>query len=79
MPPIENLQRVLVTLLPRMALPGVARVSLGIENTEEDVDRLVRGLEDIARSPKSRAHGRVQQEIDAFVAAAEQRVYGLTA
>jgi len=74
-PRLENFQRVLVNIFPRLSLPGVARVSLGIENTEEDVDTLLRVLGDIAREPKANAAKGLRAQIDAFTAAAAQRVY----
>jgi len=48
-PPLAMLQRVIVTLFPQVSLPGVARVSLGIENSAEDIDTLGK----IARQPRS--------------------------
>ena len=51
-PSLERFQRVMLSLLPRVALPGVTRVSLGIENTETDIDVLVATLAKIARQQK---------------------------
>ena len=45
----EKIQKVIVILLPKVKLPGIARVSLGIENTPEEIDILVRVLGRIAR------------------------------
>jgi len=39
--------------LPRLALPGVVRVSLGIENSAEDVDALIHVLGSIAQQPRA--------------------------
>jgi selenocysteine lyase/cysteine desulfurase len=71
----EELQRAMLTVLPRLSLPGVVRASLGIENTAEDVDVLLRVLGDIAREPKAKAAKGVRQQMDDFVAAAARRVY----
>ena len=43
-PLLERLQGLIVTLLPQVNLPGVVRVSLGIENSEADVDTLIQVL-----------------------------------
>jgi selenocysteine lyase/cysteine desulfurase len=52
----EQFQRGLVTLLPFVNLPGVVRVSLGLENDAADVDALRETLADIAaRKPLPRA------------------------
>jgi selenocysteine lyase/cysteine desulfurase len=71
-------------------LPGVVRVSLGIENGEEDVGTLLRVLGQIARQPRSWAdkliasihYGTrvlpqtdVQHQMDDFARAAARRVY----
>jgi selenocysteine lyase/cysteine desulfurase len=47
-PGLERFQRVMQTLLPWVRFPGVARVSLGIENTEEDVDVFIHTLRTIS-------------------------------
>ena len=47
-PWVEGLQGAMVTVFRRLELPGVARVSLGIENSDEDVDTLIRVLQGIA-------------------------------
>ncbi len=70
---LERFQRLLVTVFPRLSLPGVARVSLGIENTLEDVDRLVEAL---GRISGQRRDKRAQRQIDDFAAAAARTVYG---
>ncbi len=72
----ERLQGVILTVLRRLELPGVVRVSLGIENSEEDVDTLIHVLGGIARQPKrGSSEKNVQQQMDAFSKAAAQRVY----
>jgi hypothetical protein len=51
-PSVEKLQRVIVSLFPKVELPGVARVSLGIGTTMEDIDDLIRVLGKIAGKNK---------------------------
>lgn len=89
-PGLEKFQKLIVTLFPKLALPGVVRVSLGIENSEEDVDRLIRTLESLAppsKTPKNTSSAaaqqeirtlsrkEVQQQIDDFVRLAARNVY----
>ncbi len=80
-------------LLPKFTgtiLPGVTRISLGAENDEDDVDRLLQVLHEIAQTPRSSAdrllastphgtlflpHTAVEAQIRAFVRAASERVY----
>lgn len=51
-PTAEQLQRLFQILFPKARLPGLVRVSLGIENGEEDVDRLIHSLNKIIKNPK---------------------------
>ncbi|MCX6543110.1 MAG: aminotransferase class V-fold PLP-dependent enzyme [Acidobacteria bacterium] len=72
----ERLQGVILTVLRRFELPGVVRVSLGIENSEEDVDTLIHVLSGIARQPKGGpSKKKARQQMDEFSEAAAQRVY----
>ena len=72
----ERLQGVILTVLRRFELPGVVRVSLGLENNEEDVDRLIHVLGDIARQPKGGpAEKDVRQQMDESSKTAARRVY----
>jgi hypothetical protein len=84
---------VLSILFPQftgVVLPGLVRVSLGIENDEEDVDTLIRVLGKIARQPRARMdrllasmhngtpflpQTDVQQQMNDFARAAVNRVY----
>lgn len=83
-PSLERFQRMIVTLFPKLSLPGVVRVSLGIENSEEEVDKLIRVLSTIANKAKtSSAHHEttalsrkvLKQQMDDFVREAGERVY----
>ena len=89
-PKLEQFQHAIVSLFPRLQLPGVARVSLGIGNNEEEVDRLIWTLDNIAKKV-TKSTGKhaaseyknspvlskkeVQKQINEFVEAAIQRVY----
>jgi selenocysteine lyase/cysteine desulfurase len=48
-PGLERFQRVMQILFPGIKFPGVARVSLGIENAEEDVDLFIETLRKISK------------------------------
>ena len=74
-PLLQQFQGVMLTLAPRLNLPGVVRVSLGIENSAEDVDVLIRVLDSIARQPRAGVKDDVGQQMDHFAAAAARRVY----
>ncbi|MDP1622245.1 MAG: aminotransferase class V-fold PLP-dependent enzyme [Bacteroidales bacterium] len=52
-PLLERFQGMIVTLFPKISLPGLVRVSLGIENSEEDVDKLIHVVDKIGRKPSS--------------------------
>jgi selenocysteine lyase/cysteine desulfurase len=73
----ERLQGLILSVFRRFELPGVVRVSLGLQNTEEDVDTLIHALEAIARQPKGGSPDKnVQRQMDEFSEVAAQRVYG---
>jgi selenocysteine lyase/cysteine desulfurase len=71
---LEELQRGIVSLSPKISLPGVVRVSFGIENTAEDVDALIAALAQIAKDKPGKA-SELNSQMDRFVAAAAGRVY----
>lgn len=68
----EQLQRVMVTVAPRLNLPGVVRISFGLQTTEADVDRFLEVLAEVVRRPKAPRAGR---RIDEYAEAAVRRVY----
>jgi len=72
----ERLQGLVVTVRRRFELPGLVRVSLGLENSEEDADRVVEVLGGIARGSRGGLRARsVRQRLDRFSHAAARRVY----
>ena len=81
-PRLERFQGLMLTLFPRVSLPGLTRVSLGIENSAEDVDTLIEVLAKIARQPRTATDNplaspqtEVQKQMDNFARAAAERVY----
>ena len=70
-PLLELFQGLILTLFPQVALPGLTRVSLGIENSAEEVDTLIAVLDKIARQPRTGANRHaVRQQMDDFARAA---------
>ncbi len=74
-PGLEKFQKLIVTLFPKLSLPGVVRVSLGIENSEADVDRLIQVLGTIADKSQSPSKKEVRQQVNDFVRSVAERVY----
>ncbi len=89
-PLLQQLQGLILTLFPQLSLPGVTRVSLGMENSEADVDRFLTVLGEIARQPRPEAdnpfaspqnrlpetpQARIEQQINEYTHAAAKRVY----
>ncbi len=87
-----DLGLILFPQFTRVVLPGLVRVSLGLENDQADVDALIRVLDKIARRPRawvdrliaSMHNGTpflpqtdVQQQMDDFAGTAAQKVYSL--
>jgi selenocysteine lyase/cysteine desulfurase len=92
-PGLERFQGVIVTLFPRLSLPGVVRMSLGIENSEADVDAMLRVLEELAprkvagvgggpnvapNAPSSSEKKNLRRRTDGFETACIKRVYSQT-
>ncbi len=89
-PLFERFQGLIQYLFPKSRFPGLVRISLGIENNEEDVDTLIQVLSHIARQqPDSRdrhpSYARkgslnlhkadVQRQIEDFTRASALKVY----
>ncbi len=76
-PFLEQFQRAIQTVFPSLKLPGVARVSLGLASTGEDVDALLRAVEGLRRKPQAESvpAAEVKRQMAAFVEAAALRVY----
>jgi len=74
-PLLEQFQGFMAILFPKIRFPGLARVSLGLGNTEEDIDTFILMLGKIVRQPRTRMQKDVQKQMDDFVKAAVQRVY----
>jgi selenocysteine lyase/cysteine desulfurase len=70
-PLLEQFQGLLLLLFPRLDLPGVVRVSLGIENSPEDVEALLAVLGQIGRQPKAD----FKQQMEDFAEAVAREVY----
>lgn len=76
-PGLQRFQKLIVTLFPKLSLPGMVRVSLGLENTEAEVDALLQALTENAVSkdeqlPKAQA----KHQMEAFVQQRMKLVYG---
>lgn len=52
-PALEQFQRLIQISFPKVRFPGLARVSLGIENSKEDVDKLIHSLNKITKHSKA--------------------------
>jgi selenocysteine lyase/cysteine desulfurase len=81
-PSLQRFQWLIQTTFPKISLPGLTRISFGIENTEDDVDHLIRVLDEIAGNTTKTnnktpglSKAEVNQQMKGFVKAAELRVY----
>ena len=73
-PKLQRFQRILAKLFPNLRFPGVVRVSLGIGNSEQDVDTLIRALSTIAEKP-SLPKSDIKKQLMNFVSDVSKRVY----
>ena len=74
-PLLEQFQGLILTLFRQISLPGLTRISLGLENSAEEIDTLLRVLRDIAAQPRRGSDAAVQRQMSDFASAAAQRVY----
>jgi selenocysteine lyase/cysteine desulfurase len=58
-PKVEKFQKLIVTLFPKIELPGLVRVSIGLQNTEKDIDHLVEALRAIGQSGPMNGYGKI--------------------
>jgi len=73
-PGLERFQKFMATVIPRINFPGVARVSIGLENTTADIDRLVKTLEAILH-PQESPNKSSNQVIKSFIKERTLQVY----
>jgi len=84
-PFLEQFQRLIVRLFPKLKLPGIVRVSFGIENTDEDVDKLIYVLGKIGKQTKNPdnkvnrkstiSQAEIKKQMDEFVNTVTHNVY----
>jgi len=74
-PSLQQFQRIIAHLFPRLRFPGVARVSLGIENTEEDVNTLIHVLGKIAARTGNNKQKEAESQIKDYAKDIAMKVY----
>jgi len=79
-PGLEKFQRIMQTMIPSISFPGVVRVSLGIENTKEDIEALLKGLTQLSTKNTGQAVGSssrvIKKMLPDFSAACMEKVFG---
>ena len=76
-PFLERVQQLVVALFPKLELPGVVRVSFGIQNTPKQVDALVAILNAVIVNSKSATDAiPFRKRLNGFVVAVARRIYG---
>jgi len=73
-PILEKIQYLIISIVPGLTLPGVARISLGIENTRQEIEVLLTILAELAQKKRITDDGSVKK-IERFVMMESQRVY----
>jgi selenocysteine lyase/cysteine desulfurase len=79
-PFLQRVQKLIVTLFPKVELPGVMRVSLGIENTPSDIAVFLQVLGGIARKQKLPApnHKNYKRSMEEFCRIRAEKTMGLS-
>ena len=73
---LENFQRIIATFFPVLNFPGLARVSFGIENTEDDVEAFINAINKIAKHTGYLPAKNIKPQINSFVNVVVKKVYG---
>jgi len=74
---LERIQRIIVILFPKLELPGVVRMSLGIENTRDHIDALIVALNEVTSGSKRvRLAPAFRMRMREFVENVAKSVYG---
>ncbi len=74
-----RLQHIMLFLLPKLSLPGITRISLGIENSKKDIDRLISGLKKTNHKPDSKkiqSRASYKQQLNELILGTSLKVYG---
>ena len=74
-PFLARFQWIIASLFHKINFPGLARISFGIENSEKDVDDLIKALKKIILEPRKSPKSDIKQRLNDFVSAAAKRVY----
>jgi selenocysteine lyase/cysteine desulfurase len=74
-PFLERFQKLIATLFHRVNFPRLVRVSLGIENSEKEIDALIQVLGKIAAKPRTSPPKDLKQQMNDFTRDAARRAY----
>ncbi len=74
-PSLERFQFLIATLFRKIKFPGLARISLGIGNTEEDINTLIKVLNEIAIRSKSLPDKNIKKLLENFKKTIVQKVF----
>ncbi len=75
-PSLENFQKFMARVIPAMSFPGIVRISLGIENTREEIDTFLDVLGSMAAGKQPHAsHKSAREEMNKFTRTVSDRVY----
>ena len=75
-PKLEQFQRLIQILVPGIRLPGVVRISFGIENSKKDIDTLIDSLKLISIQQKHPLYKSVRKEMRDFIRRRCDEIYG---
>jgi selenocysteine lyase/cysteine desulfurase len=89
-PALARFQELIVTMFPKLSLPGLVRLSVGIGNSIEEIDTIVQTLDQISRKHRTKGNSQItsaqsaipllsqreiKKQINDFVVAVQQRVF----
>jgi selenocysteine lyase/cysteine desulfurase len=74
-PALQKFQGVMLTVFPKIRLPGLTRISLGLENTGEEIDRFLEVMKLISQKSKLSGKNDMKQQMNDFITKVSLKVY----
>jgi selenocysteine lyase/cysteine desulfurase len=74
-PRLQRFQGIMLTVFPKIRLPGLTRISLGLENTEDEIDTFLQVLSRIAKNRRNSMKAEIKKQIKGFIDVIERKVF----
>ena len=73
-PSLEKFQRIMLTILPKVSLPGIVRISFGLGNTGDKIDRFLLTMKKILSEPDKKSKS-IKGQLEEYINNATVRAF----